>query len=243
MFLDSLSRVVAALAASPAYTGARSAEEIRERILCKASRTTSGSDSYFTVERLVGSDHFLLKPRDDGPQAPIRVEVYLVDNAIHSVVTCANRYGLYDLGEIDDASQSMRLRKPTVWLELDTTVVEKTDYRTNRNVRYLRIEAPEAEAAPQHAIPAGTGERSTAGVGGSGLIRPFGGSPESSSADPHRVVRASAGRDRGTGSAGGGGGGWGNGGNGVGEGLAQFRPMALFGGGGDFARDRDRRVP
>lgn len=48
--------------------------EIVERVLCKASRTTSGSDSYFTVEQLFTNSDYLLKPRAER-LPPINVEV------------------------------------------------------------------------------------------------------------------------------------------------------------------------
>lgn len=37
--------------------------------------------------------------------APIREKVFLVDNSIHSVVACANYYGLFSLDEIEAESQ------------------------------------------------------------------------------------------------------------------------------------------
>ncbi|CAN0103175.1 unnamed protein product, partial [Sphacelaria rigidula] len=39
--------------------------------------------------------------------------------------------------------QSFRVRTPQAWLRLDTMVVEKTDYLTGRNVRYLRVDTPD----------------------------------------------------------------------------------------------------
>ncbi|CAN0398051.1 unnamed protein product, partial [Hapterophycus canaliculatus] len=39
--------------------------EIVERVLCKASRTTSGSDSYFTVRQLFTNSDYLLKSRSE----------------------------------------------------------------------------------------------------------------------------------------------------------------------------------
>jgi hypothetical protein len=79
--------------------------EIAQRILCKASRTTSGSDSYFSVQQLFSSDDkYLLKPRGFS-LPPIDVEVILVNGTIKSTVSCINYYGLYSMEEIDDASQ------------------------------------------------------------------------------------------------------------------------------------------
>lgn len=46
-------------------------------MLCKASRTTSGSDSYFTVEQLFTNSDYLLKPRAER-LPPINVEVQLL---------------------------------------------------------------------------------------------------------------------------------------------------------------------
>ena len=35
------------------------------------------------------------------------------------------------------------MHTPQAWLRLNTEVVEKTDYLTGRNVRYLRVETPD----------------------------------------------------------------------------------------------------
>ncbi|CAM9875931.1 unnamed protein product, partial [Ectocarpus sp. 8 AP-2014] len=104
LFLESLRQVVEILSKSPAYKGGRTGSEIVERVLCKASRTTSGSDSYFTVQQLFTNSDYLLKKRSERPPA-INVEVFLVDNSIHSVVACANYYGLFSLDEIEAESQ------------------------------------------------------------------------------------------------------------------------------------------
>ena len=102
--------------------------EITKSVCRKASRTTSGSDSYFGVQQLFSSsDRYLLKPRA-AALPPIDIEVLLLPSnsntnnsntnsidtrdvssssgsVISSTVSCINYYGLYDMEEIDDASQ------------------------------------------------------------------------------------------------------------------------------------------
>eukprot|EP00903_Cladosiphon_okamuranus_P006894 g6711.t1 len=163
LFLESLRQVVEILSQSPDYKGDRTGSEIVERVLCKASRTTSGSDSYFTVEQLFTNSDYLLKKRSER-LPPINVEVFLVDNSIHSVVACANYYGLFSLDEIEAESQTFAVHTPRAWLRLDTMVVEKTDYLTGRNVRYLRVDTPDL---PSSQLDAGDGAFD--GVGSSGI--------------------------------------------------------------------------
>ncbi|CAM9819345.1 unnamed protein product [Scytosiphon promiscuus] len=148
LFLESLRQVVEILSQSPEYKGERTGSEIVDRVLCKASRTTSGSDSYFTVRQLFTNSDYLLKRRAER-LPPINVEVFLVDNSIHSVVACANYYGLFNLEEIEAESQSFAVSPPQAWLRLDTMVVEKTDYLTGRNVRYLRVDTPDLPSSQQ----------------------------------------------------------------------------------------------
>eukprot|EP00752_Nemacystus_decipiens_P003044 g2821.t1 len=162
LFLESLRQVVDILSRSPDYKGERTGSEIVERVLCKASRTTSGSDSYFTVEQLFTNSDYLLKRRSER-LPPINVEVFLVDNSIHSVVACANYYGLFSLDEIEAESQTFAVHTPRAWLRLDTMVVEKTDYLTGRNVRYLRVDTPDL---PSSQLDAGDGGFDRAGSGG-----------------------------------------------------------------------------
>ncbi|CAM9521272.1 unnamed protein product [Pylaiella littoralis] len=142
LFLESLRQVVEILSQSPDYKGGRTGSEIVERVLCKASRTTSGSDSYFTVEQLFTNSDYLLKRRSER-LPPISVEVFPMDKSIHSVVKCANYYGLFSLEEIEAESKTFAVHPPHAWLRLDTMVVEKTDYLTGRNVRYLRVDTPD----------------------------------------------------------------------------------------------------
>lgn len=40
------------------------------------------------------------------------------------------------------------MHTPQAWLRLDTMVVEKTDYLTGRNVRYLQVESPDLHVSP-----------------------------------------------------------------------------------------------
>ena len=137
MLLEALRRVVEVLTLSPEYRGDRAASEIVERILCKASRTTSGSDSFFMAQDLFGVDsEHLLKSRGE-PVPPLDIQVLCHDRSIYSMVSCVNYYGLYSLEDIALASQSFKVRSPPPWLTLDTKVVEKTDHSTGRNVRYL----------------------------------------------------------------------------------------------------------
>ncbi|KAG5175410.1 hypothetical protein JKP88DRAFT_147102, partial [Tribonema minus] len=141
-FLKALRRVVDVWASSLEYTGALTASEISQRVLRKASRTTSGSDSYFTVQQLFSADeNYLLKPRGFA-LPPIEVDVYLSDGCIHSKVTCTNLYGLYSMDDIDCPTDGV-LKPPKPWLSLDTTVVEETNHNTCQNVRHLEIIIPE----------------------------------------------------------------------------------------------------
>lgn len=54
--------------------------------------------------------------------------------------------------------QSFRVHTPQAWLRLDTMVVEKTDYLTGRNVRYLRVDTPDL---PSSQLDASGGRVST----------------------------------------------------------------------------------
>ena len=55
------------------------------------------------------------------------------------------------------------MHTPRAWLRLDTMVVEKTDYLTGRNVRYLRVDTPDL---PSSQLDAGDGGFDGVGSGG-----------------------------------------------------------------------------
>lgn len=154
LFLDCLTRSVEILT-QPSYSGKATASEIAARVLCKASRTTSGSESYFSVQRLFSPSKYLVMPRGQGDELPpIDVQVFRIGRAIHSTVSCINLYGLYDIDEIERTSQSAGLQQPDPWLALYTVVVEKTDHYTGRNVRYLSISI-DNEGQQQPSSPTG----------------------------------------------------------------------------------------
>lgn len=46
--------------------------------------------------------------------------------------------------------KSFAVSTPQAWLRLDTMVVEKTDYLTGRNVRYLRVDTPDLPSSQHH---------------------------------------------------------------------------------------------
>lgn len=85
--------------------------------------------------------------------------------------------------------QSFRVHTPQAWLRLDTMVVEKTDYLTGRNVRYLRVDTPDLPSSQLDAAgrvhtppPRENGDSSFGGSTGSG--KPPGPTPSSGWAPP-----------------------------------------------------------
>jgi hypothetical protein len=106
LFLKTLKRVAETLTSCPSCKGENSSSDIVERILCKASRTTSGADSYFAVERLFNTDEYLLQPRKgDSTAPPIHIDLHMSRGHVQSCVSCVNSYVLVDLAEIELASR------------------------------------------------------------------------------------------------------------------------------------------
>mmetsp|Transcript_15944 Transcript_15944/g.23657 ORF Transcript_15944/g.23657 Transcript_15944/m.23657 type:complete len:258 (-) Transcript_15944:43-816(-) len=138
-FIKALRKVVNIFVEMSPNKSPNRAKEITDKILRQSSRTTSGCDSYFTVQQLFSAEeNYLLKPRGFA-LPPINIEVYLLDGCIHSKVTCTNLYGLYSMTDINSTSYGSVSKKPHAWLSLDTTVVESTNHSTQHSYRVLSI--------------------------------------------------------------------------------------------------------
>jgi len=126
---------------------------ITEAILTRCARTTSGADSYYTVDKMIGAETLLLKPRggSGGELPPIDIELFSTGNSVQCAISSTNCYDFYKFTDIEmmgnresmssdgDGSFGMFSRP---WLSVDTVVVEKIDFKTGRSLRFLRIEIP-----------------------------------------------------------------------------------------------------
>jgi hypothetical protein len=128
---------------SSANMSANQAAIVTQRILCGTSRTCSGADSYFTLNRLFGRPNLLVKPRP-GPLHPIQIELWGSGSSVHCTVCTSNLFGLYVRNQIEGAAAI-----PEPWVMLDTVVTENlhfsclTDDLVNQGKRTLSITSPE----------------------------------------------------------------------------------------------------
>ncbi len=144
IFIPALTRVAKVLTQDPSYSGTTCASDVVESVACRASRTTSGYDSYASVAALFVTEKYLLTSRTEDAPPPIQIQLLLIEGSIQSSVSCINYYSLVEHpdGENGIGCDS---QLPHVWLKLDTVVVEKTDYVTGRSTRYLSIDLVHAE--------------------------------------------------------------------------------------------------
>ncbi len=144
-FPPALRRVAEVLTRDPSYSSTTcDMDMVVESVMCKASRTTSGYDSYASVAALFVTEKYLLTPRSEDAPHPIQIELLLMEGSIQSSVSCINYYSLVEHPDRDTAIGSDS-HLPHVWLKLDTVVVEKTDYVTGRGARYLSIDLVHVE--------------------------------------------------------------------------------------------------
>ena len=122
----------------------RQAGMIVERVLRSTSRTASGADSYFMVDRLFvrgaamspaaddsplpceSEPYLLLKPLSTAmmPQ-PVRIDMRAVsDSHVRCQISTTNNYGLFLLEDIERFTQHS-LGEPEPWIRLDTEVREE----------------------------------------------------------------------------------------------------------------------
>ncbi len=144
-FLPALTRVAMVLTRDPSYSGTTCARDMVQSVMCKASRTTSGYDSYASVVALFATEKYLLTPRSEDAPHPIQIELLLMEGSIQSSVSCINYYSLVEHPDGDTTAIGSDSHLPHVWLKLDTVVVEKTDYVTGRGARYLSIDLVHSE--------------------------------------------------------------------------------------------------
>ncbi len=145
IFIPALTRVAEVLTLDPSYSGTACPSDVAETVMCKASRTTSGYDSYGSLAALFVTKKYLLIQRTEDTPPPINIELLLIRGSIQSSVSCVNYYSLIEHpdGEYDGTGCDSQL--PHAWLNLNTVVVENTDYVIGRGTRYLSIHLGNAE--------------------------------------------------------------------------------------------------
>lgn len=131
--------------------------EIADRILKSCSRTSSGADSYFALQKLFGLDGILIKPRQeddhdddhhqDGlPPPPLEVKIGLDHDRLKCRISTVNVFGLYrhdDIERVFRFQQQQQQQTIECWIQIDTIVIESIDFSTNTSARYLTIRTPE----------------------------------------------------------------------------------------------------
>ena len=122
--------------------------EISDRILKSCSRTATGADSYFALEKLFGASNknLLIKPRDEDPP-PLDVKIGLEHDKLKCRIVTVNLFGLYRHADIDHLFKFQAQDQIDAWIQIDTVLVEFIDFSTNESTRCLTIQTP--EPAPQ----------------------------------------------------------------------------------------------
>ena len=145
------------------------ADAIVERVLRSTSRTASGADSYFVVDRLlvrglgaIAEPYLLLKPRNTGMIPPVRIDMHAAveggggahsstqQATVRCKISTANLYGLYRLEDIECFTQQS-VGEPEPWIRLDTEVREEFSFgpldaegvQEQRTARVLSVQTPE----------------------------------------------------------------------------------------------------
>jgi len=145
LFLTFLAEYVRQLTSQLKWDQQR-ASQVEETILCKASRTASGYNSYFLLSDLFQTDTCLLKPRYE-PTPPIVISMLLIDGALLCRIATKNIYGLYRMEDIDDPNREDDAH-PEPWLRLDAEVFENIDFtKQKRWVRFMKITSPDIEGS------------------------------------------------------------------------------------------------
>lgn len=158
------------------------AGEIADAILQRACRTAAGSDSYFKIQQLLCVENTVITQKTFLHDPPIRVDVFIVDYSssediggssigsettgesrgsdyeevrMHSIcsrILVQNSFSIFDASSIDLFNGDTN-DDPTPWLEVEATVVDEVNYRTNEQDRALQllVTCPETGAVYQSA--------------------------------------------------------------------------------------------
>lgn len=155
--------------------------EIADAILQRACRTAAGSDSYFKIQQLLCVENTVITQKTFLHDPPIRVDVFVTDyssaedsasssigsettgesrtsdeegrqNGIFSRILVQNSFAIYDSSSIDLFTGDSEI-DPIPWLEVEATIVDEVNYRTNEQDRALQllITCPETGAVYQSA--------------------------------------------------------------------------------------------
>ena len=118
-----------------------SIESIVDTILQRGSRTGTGSDSFFVIQNMVCSPDTFVTQRSSSTDPPIKVDVFLNPerNELLARVEAKNVFSVFDMSSVEDEADLSK--EPAPILNVDTVIVDETNFGSMCHKRYLRARA------------------------------------------------------------------------------------------------------
>ena len=128
----------------------RSGESIANAVLQRSCRTGAGSDSFFVVQSFLCSPETFVTQRSDKIDPPIKIDFFIDKNSGHlmSRIEMKNLFSLFELSSMDNEESGDELHQPTPFLNVETIIVDESDFDINVHSRYLRtnVQIPTKDA-------------------------------------------------------------------------------------------------
>ena len=128
----------------------RSGASIADAILQRSCRTGAGSDSFFIVQNFLCSPETFVTQRSDKVDPPIKIDFFIDKNSGHlmSRIEVKNLFSLFELSSMDQEDVGDELHQPTPFLNVETVIIDESDFDMNVNSRYLQtnVQIPTKDA-------------------------------------------------------------------------------------------------
>lgn len=128
----------------------RSGNSIANAVLQRSCRTGAGSDSFFVVQNFLCSPETFVTQRSDKVDPPIKIDFFIDKNSGHlmSRVEIKNLFSLFELSSMDQQCDDDELHQPTPFLNVETVIIDESDFDINVHSRCLRtnVQIPTKDA-------------------------------------------------------------------------------------------------
>eukprot|EP00527_Entomoneis_sp_CCMP2396_P004464 CAMPEP_0198144876 /NCGR_PEP_ID=MMETSP1443-20131203/19132_1 /TAXON_ID=186043 /ORGANISM="Entomoneis sp., Strain CCMP2396" /LENGTH=268 /DNA_ID=CAMNT_0043808359 /DNA_START=31 /DNA_END=837 /DNA_ORIENTATION=+ len=113
-----------------------SSETIYMAMIVRLANSSNSSDSYFSLNALMGSQDLVLKPRQEQSTTqenypPTDLSLYEAGGQIHAVVTSFTSYGLFRRSDVKSGKS---------WIALSGRVHERVNLTTGASVRFVHTQ-------------------------------------------------------------------------------------------------------
>lgn len=112
-------------------------ENMYNIILQRASRTSSGSDSFYKAQTMFRVEGMFLAQYSSKNDPPVKIDLFISNRCICAKIEVRNTYALYNEDQLCEIVDSNC--RPVPWMLIDTVVFDESNLQTGHHCRKMNI--------------------------------------------------------------------------------------------------------